>query len=336
MNQSMNNLKNINSILPKWTPGVLISMAIACIAQYLGDMFPIIGGILIAILIGIVIKNSIGVFPAAEPGLNLTIKKLLKLSVILLGASLNISQILVIGKQSFAVIIVSVLLGIVLTTWFGRQLKLDKRLCLMIGVGTSICGATAISCIKGVLDAKDDETAYAITTIVLFNLIAFFVYPVVGHFFHFQSTAFGIWAGTAVHDTSSAVAVGYVYSDKAGQIATTVKLARTLFLLPVIMILPFLMKTKGSTKDSLKKAFPWFVVWFVLFSILNSLGIIPHRLIVMFTSLAKFIIIMVMAAVGLQVNIKQFAKLGIKPLLTGMFASVLVSIASLVIIKLMF
>lgn len=328
--------KNIASILPKWTLGVLLSMAIAFIAKFLGDIFPIIGGILFAILIGIIIKNTMGVFPAAEHGLNFTIKKLLKLSVILLGASLNIAQILVIGKQSFSVIIVSVLLGIVLTTWFGRLLKLDKRLSLMIGVGTSICGATAISCVKGVLDSKDDETAYAISTIVLFNLIAFFVYPVVGHFFHFHSTAFGIWAGTAVHDTSSAVAVGYLYDDKAGQIATTVKLARTLFLLPVILILPFLMKTKGSTKNSLKKAFPWFVVWFVLVSILNTLGFIPQSLTVLFTSIAKFIIIIVMAAVGLQVNISQFSRLGIKPLLTGMFASVLISLVSLAMIMLMF
>lgn len=299
-------------------------------------MFPLVGGILIAILIGILIKNTVGVHTAFEPGLNLTVKKLLKVSVILLGASLNLTQILSIGAKSLGVILVSVILGIGLTLWFGKLLKLDRRLSLLIGVGTSICGATAISCVKGTLEAKDDETAYAISTIVLFNLLAFFIYPLVGHLFHFNAEAFGVWAGTAVHDTSSAVAVGYVYSNEAGQISTTVKLVRTLFLLPVILILPFLMKTKGTTKESLTKAFPWFVLVFLFMSILNSIGLIPHKLADSLTDIAKFLIIMVMAAVGLQVNVKQFAKLGIKPLLTGLFASLLVSLASLAMIWMFF
>lgn len=314
--------------------GIILVVIVAIIANYLGGMFPIVGGILFAILIGITVKNTIGVEMKFNSGLNFVIKKLLKFAVILLGVSLNLNAIIKIGRQSLLVVLVSVILGIGLTVWFGKLLKLDKTLTLMIGVGTSICGATAISCVKGILEAKDDETAYAISTIVFFNLIAFFMYPVVGHLFHFGALPFGIWAGTAVHDTSSAVAAGFAYSNEAGEIATTVKLARTLFLLPLIMILPFLMNNRkqGSVKQSLKYAFPWFIVWFLLMSILNSIGWVPLHVQNFCSDAAKFLIVMVMGAVGMQVNIKGFAKLGIKPFLTGIFASITVSVVSLLMI----
>ncbi|MEQ2525402.1 putative sulfate exporter family transporter [Robertmurraya yapensis] len=318
----------------KRAKGIILVVVIAIIAQFLGGLFPLIGGILFAIIIGIILKNTVGIKPTFDAGLSFVIKDLLKLAVIFLGASLNLNAIIKVGQQSLLVVLVSVILGIGLTFWFGKLLKLDRTLTLMIGVGSSICGATAISCVKGVLEAKDDETAYAISTIVFFNLIAFFVYPVVGHLFQLDDLSFGIWTGTAVHDTSSAVAVGFAYSNEAGEIATTVKLARTLFLLPVIIILPFLMsnRKKGSVKQSLKEAFPWFIVWFLVMSILNSIGWIPLNVQELSSNLAKFLIIMVMAAVGMQVNLKGFAKIGIKPFLTGLFASITVSLISLLMI----
>ncbi len=336
----MKKLSSKKDTLTSWskrTSGIILVVAIAIIAQFLGGLFPLIGGILFAIIIGIILNNTIGVKSNFESGLSFVIKDLLKLAVIFLGAGLNLNAIIKVGQQSIVVVFVSVILGIGLTFWFGKLLKLERTLTLMIGVGTSICGATAISCVKGVLEAKDDETAYAISTIVFFNLIAFFVYPVVGHLFQLDDLSFGIWTGTAVHDTSSAVAVGFAYSDEAGEIATTVKLARTLFLLPVIIILPLLMnnRKKGSIQQSLKEAFPWFIVWFLSMSILNSIGLIPVIVQELSSEIAKFIIIMVMAAVGMQVNLKGFAKIGIKPFLTGLFASITVSLMSLLMIYLL-
>lgn len=336
----MKRLLTQQDALSSWSKrakGIILVVVIAIIAQFLGGLFPLIGGILFAIIIGIILKNTVGIKPTFDAGLSFVIKDLLKLAVIFLGASLNLNAIIKVGQQSILVVLVSVILGIGLTFWFGKLLKLDRTLTLMIGVGSSICGATAISCVKGVLEAKDDETAYAISTIVFFNLIAFFVYPVVGHLFQLDDLSFGIWTGTAVHDTSSAVAVGFAYSNEAGEIATTVKLARTLFLLPVIIILPFLMsnRKKVSVKQSLKEAFPWFIVWFLAMSILNSIGWIPLNVQELSSDLAKFLIIMVMAAVGMQVNLKGFARIGIKPFLTGLFASITVSLLSLLMIYLL-
>ncbi|TLS36749.1 YeiH family protein [Pseudalkalibacillus caeni] len=318
---------------PRRTWGVLLLIGIAAIAKLLGMLIPLIGSILFAIMIGIGIRNFIGVKQVFEPGLAFTLKKLLKAAIVMLGASLSFAEIMLVGKQSILIMVVAVLMGIMLTIGFGKLLDVNPKLSLMIGIGTSICGATAISCVKGILDSKEEETAYAISTIVFFNLIAFILYPIIGHVIHLTSTQFGIWAGTAVHDTSSAVAVGYVYGDAAGQVATTVKLARTLFLLPVIIILGVMLTKKGEgTKASLKQAFPWFVIWFLLVSIINSVGLIPETVSASVTDIAKYIILMVMAAVGLQVNIKQLMKLGIKPLLTGLFASVSVAATSLLLI----
>lgn len=323
--------------ITKWKnrfSGIILVVVIAVVSHYLGSLFPLIGSILFAILFGLLIRNIWGVSIKYESGLKFIVSKLLKVAVVLLGVGLNLNAIVKIGQQSLWIVITSVILGIGLTYWFGRLLKLDRTLTLMIGIGTSICGATAISCVKGILEAKDDETAYAISTIVFFNLLAFFVYPIVGHIFNFDPVAFGIWAGTAVHDTSSAVAVGFAYSSEAGNVATTVKLARTLFLLPLILILPFLMggQPKGNVKQSLKHAFPWFIVWFLLMSVLNSFGLFPTWVQSVSSNLAKFMIVMVMAAVGLQVNIKGFVKLGFKPFLTGLFAATAVSIISLMMI----
>ncbi len=321
------------SKLPNWTIGLLVVIMIAFISKFLGTLFPLIGNILFAILIGIAIRNSIGIPSVVEPGMQFTLKKLLKVSIVMLGVSLSITDILYIGQQSFLIILLSVVMGIGLTIWFGKLLGLDQKLSMLIGVGTSICGATAISAVKGIVESDENETAYAISTIVLFNLLAFFLYPLIGHMIGLTENQFGIWAGTAVHDTSSAVAVGYVYGNEAGQTATTVKLARTLFLLPVMLILPFMLRKNVDNRSTqVKKAFPWFVVWFLAVSIMNSFFILPVTVTDFIIDTAKFIIIMVMASVGLQVNLQQFIKLGLKPLLTGLFASLTVSIVSLLFI----
>lgn len=327
--------QDLNTKWKKRLRGMILVVVIAIVAHYLGSLFPLVGGILFAIILGLILGSLWDVSPIYQSGITFVVTKLLKLAVVLLGISLNLNAIVDIGRQSIIVVVTSVILGIALTYWFGKLLKLDRTLTLMIGIGTSICGTTAISCVKGILDAKEDETAYAISTIVFFNLIAFFVYPFVGQLLNFNAIDFGIWSGTAVHDTSSAVAVGFAYSSEAGDVATTVKLARTLFLLPVILILPALMSNqkKGSVKNSLKNAFPWFILWFLFMSILNSLGFFSEGLQAFSNDFAKFIIVMVMAAVGLQVNLKGFVKLGYKPFLTGLFASVVVSIVSLIMIR---
>jgi uncharacterized integral membrane protein (TIGR00698 family) len=321
--------------LPRWTAGIVLLLIIATIAHVFGKLFPLVGGVIFALIAGIVIRNLIGIRHVIfEDGVSFTVKRMLKVAIILLGATLSFGKILSIGGQSVLIILAVVVGGIGFTIIIGKLLKVDKILSLLIGVGASICGATAITALKGTINAREAQTAYAISTIFLFNLIATFLYPVIGHMLNMNPLQFGIWAGTAIHDTSSVVAVGYLYGNEAGDIATTVKLVRTLFLLPIIVIIPmlFMKNNDHAGKASIKKVFPWFIIGFILMSIANSIGFIPTEAQHFLTSSAKYIILMVMAGVGLQVDFKKMKKLGLKPFIIGLFASVLVSVISLALI----
>ncbi|WP_254871069.1 YeiH family protein [Bacillus sp. Marseille-Q1617] len=321
-----------NNILPKETIGLVFILMISIMAKGLGSLFPLAGSLLFAILIGIIIRNTTDLPTSWQPGIQFTIKKLLKVAIVFLGVGLSLLEIMKIGQSALWIILISVTVGISVTYAVGKVLGIQTRLSLLIGIGTSICGATAISAVKGIIGAKENETAYALSTIVFFNLIAFISFPLIGHLLGLSQVSFGIWAGTAVHDTSSAVAVGYSYGDQSGDVATTVKLARTLFLIPVMLLLPFMLKNETPSTSSLKQAFPWFVLMFLGVSVLHTIGVIPDIIEDMLKSLSKFMIIMVMAAVGLQVRLKDLSKLGFKPLLTGLIASITIAVISILFI----
>ncbi|WP_082892762.1 YeiH family protein [Rossellomorea aquimaris] len=326
--------KKSDPALPKLIWGVLLVVIISFISKGLGTLFPLVGNLLFAILIGVILQNAFPLSSKINPGIQFTLKKILKISIVLLGVSLSLFDILEIGQRALWIISLSVSIGIGVTYLVGKMLNIDKRLSLLIGIGTSICGATAISAVKGIVGAKENETAYALSTIVFFNLIAFVTYPLVGQVLQMSDLSFGIWAGTAVHDTSSAVAVGYVYGDKAGEVATTVKLARTLFLIPIMFCLPFFVKTnsKDSRKTNYKDVFPWFIFLFLGVSLLHTFEIIPTVLETYMKTSSKFMIVMVMAAVGLQVRVKDIGKLGFKPLLTGFISSLTCAVISLLLL----
>jgi uncharacterized integral membrane protein (TIGR00698 family) len=318
---------------PKVFPGLLFILLISLIAKGLGTWFPLVGSLLFAILIGVTLRNTTDLTSSWQAGIQFTLKRLLKVAIVFLGVGLSLLEIMKIGQSALWIIFVSVVAGISVTYAVGKLLGINPRLSLLIGIGTSICGATAISAVKGIIGAKENETAYALSTIVFFNLAAFITFPLIGHLLGLSQASFGIWAGTAVHDTSSAVAVGYSYGDHAGEAATTVKLARTLFLIPVMFLLPFMLKSETPSEGTTyRKAFPWFVLMFLGVSILHTTGVIPDILEDILRSLSKFMIIMVMAAVGLQVNMKDLSKLGFKPLLTGLIASITCAVISLLFI----
>lgn len=331
MHQALFGIKKRSFWFPKESWGIILIFFISLAAKGLGTWFPLVGSLLFAIFIGAVFQNTLKLPSTINPGIQFTIKKMLKLAIVFLGVSLSLTDILIIGQKALWIIFLSVSIGILVTYFVGKLMGIDKRLSLLIGIGTSICGATAISCVKGIVGSKDNETAYALTTIVFFNLIAFVTYPIIGHLIPLSEVSFGIWAGTAVHDTSSAVAVGYAYGEKAGEVATTVKLARTLFLIPLMFCLPFILKNNEGTtnKSDYKKAIPWFVLLFLGVSLLHTFELIPVVFETYMKSSSKYIIIMVMAAVGLQVKIKDIIQLGFKPLLTGLIASLTCAVISL-------
>lgn len=324
-------MKNLNT-LQKNIPGVLLCLAIAVPAWFLGRKLPIIGGPVFGILLGIIIAfwNR----PAKlNEGIKFTSKKLLQAAIILLGFEMNLFSVLKVGSQSLLVMLFT-LTAAFLTAWFaGRALKLQGNVATLIGVGTAICGGSAIAATAPVIKADDKEVAYSISTIFLFNVAAVFIFPFLGHLMGMNDTGFGIWAGTAINDTSSVVAAGYSYSDAAGSLATIVKLTRTLMIIPITMFLA-LYTSKKASKDagfSVAKIFPWFVLGFLAASIVSTVNIIPVGTEKLLAQSGKFLIVMAMSAIGLNTNIKQLVSNGIKPIILGLSCWAAVALTSLAV-----
>lgn len=314
-------------------PGILVTLGLAFLAQWLGGLAPIIGGPIIAIVLGIAVRNLAGMDASIAPGVAFTSKKILQASIILLGGSLSLTQIWQTGVDSMAIMLVSLAVGVLTGLGLGKVFGVPWRLSSLIAAGTSICGASAIAAVAPGVKADDDEVAYSISTVFLFNVAAVFVFPLIGHFIGLSDTAFGLWAGTAINDTSSVVAAGYSWSHDAGVYATIVKLARTSMIIPMA----FLFAAWGAQRSrkaesqsfSLSKIIPWFIVWFMVAALLNSVGLLGNILPQYLNSLGKFGIIMALAAVGLGADFRKMAKTGFRPVLLGLATWVVLAAVSL-------
>jgi uncharacterized integral membrane protein (TIGR00698 family) len=319
-------------------PGVCFCFALAVIAAFLGRQFPLIGGPVFAIIIGMIIRNTMGVPGFAGTGIAFTSKKILQWAIIALGGGLSLGQVWQAGAESFAVMVITLCSAFVAAFTLGRLFNIPWKLTSLIGTGTAICGGSAIAAVAPVIEADDTEVAYSISTIFLFNVIAVLIFPPIGHLLGFADSSFGLWAGTAINDTSSVVAAGYSYSQAAGEYATIVKLTRTTMIIPIAALFAlFTALHKRRTNSgsgvafSLKKLIPWFIVWFLVASLLNTAGIISGSGADYLTKLGKFMITMALAAVGLNADFRKFVKTGVKPLLLGLAVWFVVAVTSLIV-----
>ncbi|MGX7420033.1 YeiH family protein [Carnobacterium gallinarum] len=314
--------------------GVLYVFIIALVATWLGNLFPIVGSAVFAILFGILIKNTLGVQEQFKSGIAFSSKKILQGSIILLGFSLTIQDVGKTGLSSLKVTLFTILVAFVVAFLFGKWLKIPNKMQILIGVGTAICGGSAIAAVSPIIEADEDEVALSISTIFLFNIIAVFLFPFLGHLFNMSDAGFGLWAGTAINDTSSVVAAGYSFSNAAGDFATIVKLTRATLIIPISLIIAgitFYQKKQTTEKVSLKQIFPWFILYFLIASIISSTGILPAAFISTSSWLAKFMIAMALAAIGLSANLKDMLKTGAKPVLLGLITWFCVAGSSLLI-----
>ncbi|MFI3212355.1 MAG: putative sulfate exporter family transporter [Eubacteriales bacterium] len=230
-------MKQVKQIIP----GVAAALMIAFCAQFIEGLLPIhlIGASVIALFIGMII-NSIVDVSILKAGTKFTSKKILKFAIILLGASLSIQTILTVGSLSLAVMCFTLLTCFGGGYFIGKALGLDWKLSNLISAGTGICGGSAIAAIAPVIDAEDTEIAYAMSATFIFDMIMIVAFPIMGHLLSLNDMAYGLWAGTAVNDTSSVVAAGYAYSEAAGDFATMVKLTRTLAIIPTVLVFAYI------------------------------------------------------------------------------------------------
>lgn len=329
----------------KTLAGILTCFIIAIPAWILGKAMPIIGGPVFGILFGMIL--AFVKRPAVlEGGIKFTSKYILQYSIILLGFEMNLFNVLKVGSQSLLVMVFTLSASFLTAYFVGRAMKIDSKTTTLIGVGTSICGGSAIAATAPVIRAKDEDVAQAISTIFLFNIIAVFIFPFLGHLLGLSDVGFGMWAGTAINDTSSVVAAGASWSSAAGNntalaFATIVKLTRTLMIVPITLVLAVyttrkMSREKSSDSDStgdfsIIKVFPWFVLGFVATAILNTFLPIPAEVSELLVQIGKFMIVMAMTAIGLNTNIKKLLTNGLKPICLGLCCWFMVAVVSLIV-----
>lgn len=324
---------NIMEWIKKNAPGILLCLAIAIPSWFIGTAFPIIGGAVIAILTGMVLTLIMKNKGVLDSGIKFTSKKVLQWAVILLGFGMDLNVVLETGKQSLPIIICTIGISLIMAFLINKFIKMPAKVATLIGVGSSICGGSAIAATAPVIDADEEEVAQSISVIFLFNVLAALLFPSFGQLIGFDTTsgeAFGIFAGTAVNDMSSVTAtastwdgmfnLGTATLDKA----VTVKMTRTLAIIPITLVLAFArakkQKSNNAGKINIKKIFPFFILFFIGASIITTIAVscgVSADLFDPLKTLSKFLIVMAMAAIGMNTNIVKLVKSGAKPIFLG-------------------
>lgn len=321
--------------------GLLLCIVIAIPSWFLAELFPLVGGPVFGMLFGILIAYIIKKREKLDPGIRFTSKKILQYSIILLGFGMNFYNILQVGARSIYVLIFTLSAAFITAYIVGRALRVEGKLSTLIGVGTSICGGSAIAATAPVIQAKDEDIAHSISTIFLFNILAVLIFPSLGQIINMSDLGFGMWAGTAINDTSSVVSAGVSWSAMSGNdtaltFATIVKLTRTLMIIPITFVLAIYTskKIKNESNDNnfnFIKVFPWFIIFFIFAAILNTLLPIPEALSDSLVALGKFMIVIAMSAIGLNTNLKRLISNGFQPIFLGLCCWFAVSIVSLIV-----
>lgn len=359
--------------VPQLLPGLLLVAALVAVVIFLTDFINkaigisgLISYILMVILIGIIIKNTVKIPAIFNPGINFCVRKLLRLGIIMLGIRLSFLDVLRIGAWGIPIVLVCILVGILVTVYFGRLLKVPERLATLIAVGTGICGASAIVATAPGIEAKDEEVTYAIANITIFGILAMALYPFLAHtIFNNDMTMTGLFLGTAIHETSQVTGAGMIYNQTFNitqfpstlDIAVVTKLVRNVMMVIVIPVMSFVYARRtgafaGTGGNRVKKAlqlFPLFIIGFLLLAVVRSIGDAGIQgggpafgiwssdawksMTDTIKDWAGYILAAAMAGVGLSTSFKSMKGLGIKPFYVGFFAAIMVGIVAVIMVS---
>ncbi len=320
-----------------------------------------ISAAIIAILAGLLIRNTFALPDAIKPGCKTVVRKVIPFAIVCMGAGLNLAHLTSIGLPALLVTVLCVALGLAAGYYFGKLFGLSSKTALLLGAGTGICGNSAIVAVAPLIDAEDEDVVLSVGTVNLFGLLAMLIWPAVGGWLAFGDATFGIWAGTSIHAVPQVVAAGFAFSPDAGTLATLVKLIRVTLLAPMVFLLALhharnrLGDNDGATRLNVHYArlVPWFVWGFLAFALLNTLGLVPtlHFQLAEFitgsprdvsvsvgsalTTTGKLLLTLAMAAIGLEVSLRQLAGVGGRAITAGLAATVLLGLISLLLIRLL-
>ena len=303
-----------------WQKIVFFLLIIACLTPFVSPPIALALGLLLAFTIG---------NPFPEQSKKLT-KYLLQISVVLLGFGMNLTNVVKAGKDGILFTIATIFGTLILGFFIGKLLKISPKTSALISSGTAICGGSAIAAVAPAIDADAEEISVSLGTVFILNSIALIVFPTVGHFLGLTENQFGIWSAIAIHDTSSVVGASAKYGNEALQIATTVKLARALWIVPIALAFAWLYRAKDGEKKS-KIVFPWFILLFLLTTILKTYAppIIQPSIFESLVNLAKAGLTITLFLIGASLSRKILRKVGAKPLLQGVVLWLIISLVSL-------
>lgn len=334
-------------LIRKNMSGVLLCGALAVPAAVVGKMFPVIGGPVLAIIAGMLLAPLVKRQASFAPGIKYTSKKILQYAVVLLGFGMNLKVVMETGAQSLPIIVCTIATSLVIAYALHRAANIPGKISTLIGVGSSICGGSAIAATAPVIAADDDEVAQAISVIFLFNILAALIFPAFGTAIGFSGEtgeAFGIFAGTAVNDTSSVTAAAstwdsiYHLGSQTLDKAVTVKLTRTLAIIPITLALALFRsrKAEGANGErvSVRQSFPFFILFFIGASLITTVAMsagVSADAFAPLKELSKFFIIMAMGAIGFNTDVVKLVKSGAKPILLGFSCWVGITVVSLIL-----
>lgn len=357
---------------PAFIPGIALAVALVAVSIHITNLLNsalgqkgVISYIIVAILAGILIRNLVGLPAIFKPGLTFCLKKILRLGIIMMGIRLSIFDVLKLGIWGLPIVIICILVGLIVTIYFTRLLKLPERLGTLIAVGTSICGASAIVATAPGIGAKDEEVSYAVANITVFGLIAMFVYPYIAHLlFSGSTTMVGLFTGTAIHETAQVAGAGLIYDQTfqtisnptAADAAMVTKLVRNAMMAAVIPIVAYIYnrrniepsESKRGAKINPFKLFPLFIIGFLVMAILRSIGdagingsgqafsLLSNEawrsVVSTMGQWSGYILATAMAGVGLGTSLATVRGLGVKPFYVGLFAATIVGVTSLILV----
>ncbi len=326
------------TLASRYGPGLLLAIGVAAGARLLTTVLPsVVSEVTVAILIGLVVGRIPAVRSAVfAPGLKIAAERLLRLGIILLGAKLSVGQIAGIGLPALAIIVVTMAAALTVVLVLSRAASVDGRLAVLLAVGAAVCGNTAVVATSPVINARPRDTAYAVATVTLFGTIAVFAYPLIGHAAQLGDAVFGLWAGIAINDTSQVVAASAAYSPGAFEVATVVKLIRNALMAPLLLGVAWSWNRRtgdaGDTRAGLRRAVPLFVLGFLALSALRSVGVIDAGLAATLETIARSLVLVALAAVGLNVRLEDLRSVGPKPLLVGLGAALAIGVATILAI----
>ncbi len=320
-------------------PGLLLSACVGIIAILLSSLIPgdIIGATVMALLVGMALNPVLNRYKQFNAGVSYTGKIVLRIGIILMGINMNFFEVLNVGKYSLFVMIFTMVTAFGAGNLIGKMFGMNWKLTNLLAVSTAICGGSAVAAVGSVIKAKDEDVAYAISSTYIFDILTVVAIPWIGIALGMSNMGYGLWVGTAVNDTSSVVAAGYAFSELAGNTAVIVKLTRTLFIIPYVLIFSVITErleaksetVHGRTPINFKKIFRFFIILFLVVVALRSTGIIPNILIPALSKTSKYCMVMALSDIGLKTSFGDIRNIGFKPMLLGFIVDTLVVFVSI-------